>query len=461
MANQLQQPEIVAAAELFKVIHATQVGIAAEKQRKLPEVEIRCIEEAKLAGESVYYSWEQKVQLTDRRTGQKFEKATTIEDLSIGGAMIVIRNLGNVKLSMMPIGETRDSWIITPIFYDLETNFSMDRPFRMSKTWMVHGNMDEGRKMDIRFNIGVSKATRNLVRKCINDGLAFAMIEAAKGSVQGKIMERIKKIDTDNEKAKKQNPSKEFKAGFWVVTDDMLSKFLLYAVEKEQLEKKVDRKVEHWTIETLVILSADLFALKSGAATPDSLYGDLNDDATEGAAVHATQVETTPTSDPVEGMKAGDAKNHQGHERPAKAVVAAQLKAVSKTMTIEQARALNFSDEVIAALQATGVIAPSVQTEPEQITAVDPVVKVSDPQEPAETVAFKVKLPEGFVEGKGTRGDIVTICQLNNVGGGALNRFLMSEMNIASFDAVKKDDAAHVVATIIKALREGKIGGGE
>lgn len=148
------------------------------QQRRLAQVERRLIEEANLAGESFYYGW-----------GAGKDR---IEGASVKLAVAMARCYGNCAVDSLPVQDIGDSWIFTAVFIDLETGFTLTRQFRQSKKWMVYGKHDQERKDDIRFQIGQSKATRNVILNAMPEYIVAKAMDAAKAGVRAKIDAYVK-----------------------------------------------------------------------------------------------------------------------------------------------------------------------------------------------------------------------------------------------------------------------------
>lgn len=154
-------------------------AISVQRPRVLHMVEKRLEQEALLAGEDFYYGWS--------AGGQR------IEGPSVNLALAAARCWGNCAVDMLPLSETEDSYVFTAAFVDLETGFTLHRSFRQSKRHAVHGKMDEERKADIRFQIGQSKAIRNVVLNALPPSLIRRTMEAAKSGVRAKIEQYVSK----------------------------------------------------------------------------------------------------------------------------------------------------------------------------------------------------------------------------------------------------------------------------
>lgn len=262
--------EMLAAGETIRQIQTSYAtAVAVQKPRQLIEVEKRCMQEAALAGEACFYGW-----------GAGKDR---VEGPSIDCAMIAVRNWGNAVVEMKPVHETSSAYIMEAAFIDLETGFTYTRQFRQSKRWMVYGKMDAERKDDVRFQIGQSKAQRNVVLKAVPAWLIDKMIETAKEGVRAKLDAYIKKNGI--EAARK-------------LALDTLTKL---GVEEERIEKKYGKKYAAWDLELLVVLKGDIRAISTGAESADVIFP-------------VDEIESSDESgqlDP-EKMSSGNAEEHQG-----------------------------------------------------------------------------------------------------------------------------------------------------
>lgn len=219
--------------------YATAVSV--QRPRKLAEVEDRLMQEAALSGTNFYYAW-----------GAGKDK---IEGPSIKLAMSAVRTWGNCAVELQPVQETRDAWIFTAAFVDLETGYTLSRQFRQAKDWTVHGKFDAARKDDIRFQIGQSKAIRNVVINAVPSWLIDKAIEKAKAGVMAKLQQAIDAKGLD------------------AVRDGVLEYLGRHGVTDEMVVYKYSRPtVKALTIEDLVLMRADWDALNSGMDTVEHLY---------------------------------------------------------------------------------------------------------------------------------------------------------------------------------------------
>jgi hypothetical protein len=141
--------------------------------------------------------WFYRIPFKDRKTG----KTTFVEGPSVKLANDLARIYGNCDVDSWVSGEGADWWEITARFIDLESGFSMTRPFRQRKTAARIGGDDAGRRDEMSFGIGVSKAERNVVVNALQTYGDFAFEEARNALVdkvgkdvngwRAKILERL------------------------------------------------------------------------------------------------------------------------------------------------------------------------------------------------------------------------------------------------------------------------------
>lgn len=131
---------------------------------------------AAAAGENWYY----------RFPVQNRQKGTTdwIEGPSIKLANDLARIYGNCEVDCRA-QDLGDNWLFHARFVDIESGYSLVRPFQQRKGASKMGG-DADRRLDIAFQIGASKAIRNVVVNALQTFADFAF-EEAKGALVEKI----------------------------------------------------------------------------------------------------------------------------------------------------------------------------------------------------------------------------------------------------------------------------------
>lgn len=229
---------------LQQVKTAYTTALAVQKPRNLLAVHKALQNEAALAGESFYYGW-----------GNGRDR---IEGPSVGLAMAAARCYGNAAVDMLPVQDTDEAWIMTAVFVDLETGFTLTRQFRQSKKSVVHGKHDNERKDDIRFQIGQSKAVRNVVLNAVPEFMVQAAIQAAKSGVRSK----IEKFIADK--------------GIAAAVDLVRNGLAKHGVQDVHiLDKCQVADIKGITVDHIVMLRGDLYALDNGQDYATTLFSTM------------------------------------------------------------------------------------------------------------------------------------------------------------------------------------------
>ena len=106
-----------------------------------------------------------------------------IEGPSIECADAVSRWYGNCQVAAA-VQDMGAAWIIHSRFVDLETGYTLIRPFLQSKAGSRLGGDDDERRLQIAMSIGVSKSQRNVVVHALRDFTDRAFAAAKKNLVE-------------------------------------------------------------------------------------------------------------------------------------------------------------------------------------------------------------------------------------------------------------------------------------
>jgi hypothetical protein len=208
------------------------------KPRNLNRVISKCVEEASIAGEEFLYSWKQG--------------GSIIEGLTIGAALSIVRNFGNSFVDV-EIEERETAYIFTAYFCDLETGFNLSRSFRQNKaspkTKQGKDIYEGERGTDIIFQIGQSKAIRNVILNAVPRWLATKVLDEAKNNAMATI-----------------NNMGEVKA-----RDLILKKITNLKVDIARVEA-IYGKAKSWDKIKLVQLSSALRSLENGYEDEETLF---------------------------------------------------------------------------------------------------------------------------------------------------------------------------------------------
>ncbi len=169
MASQAMVPAGNSGMMMQTPVGAQHVAVKRDEQEIMDKLKVR----AAAAGEEWYYRFPTK---------NKDGTTSHIEGPSIKLAMSLARTYGNcdVDCRVMDMG---DEWVLYARFTDFETGFTTTRPYQQRKGQKTMGKDDE-RQRDIAFQIGASKAIRNVVVNALRDFADYAFEEAKKSLVE-------------------------------------------------------------------------------------------------------------------------------------------------------------------------------------------------------------------------------------------------------------------------------------
>jgi len=193
---------------------------------------------AAMAGDGYVYSWPVKDR-TNNRT-------VTIEGKTIKLANDVARIYGNCIVDVRAFEEQR-SWVFYARFVDLETGFQMTRAFQQRKGQNT-GMRDQDRALDLIFQIGQSKAIRNVVVNALSTLCDYAMEEAKKNL--------LGYVEKDPDKAR---------AFILKVVEE-------YDIGLERIERVIGRTFQKWTVRDMARVLKELRAVDEQMVDADELY---------------------------------------------------------------------------------------------------------------------------------------------------------------------------------------------
>lgn len=169
-----------------------------------------------------------------------------IEGPSIKCANNVARYYGNCDIDVR-VYDLGDSYMFYARFMDLETGYSLVRPFRQRKGQKVM-KTDAGRAEDIVFQIGASKAIRNVVNNALEFFTQRAMDEA-----KNSIIEKV---------GKKLN---EYR-------DRVKTRLAELKIDISRVEHIRGRAAAQWIAADVAMTIAEIQAINDGMATADETY---------------------------------------------------------------------------------------------------------------------------------------------------------------------------------------------
>ena len=170
-----------------------------------------------------------------------------IEGPSIKLANNVAREFGNnvTEIRELDVG---DAWIFYARFTDIETGFSMERAFRQRKGQATIRTKDVDRALDIAYQVGQSKAIRNVIVNALGVYCDYAFEEA-----QNSLIDKIGR-DLANWREK------------------TIKGFAKMAVAIERVERVIGRAAKDWTAPDLAQVIAMARSITDGMATADETF---------------------------------------------------------------------------------------------------------------------------------------------------------------------------------------------
>lgn len=204
--------------------------------------EARILQKLAALGAAAGDDWFYRFPVKNKNGGKDF-----IEGPSIKLANDVARIYGNCEVDTRVI-DLGPSWLIYARFTDFESGYALTRPFQQNKNASRMGGSDNDRRLDIAFQIGVSKAIRNVVTNALQTFSDYAF-EAARNSL-------IDKIGKDVQK--------------W--RDKTLAGLANHNVEAQRVEFVVGRAAKDWTAPDIAKIIAMMKAIADGMATIDETF---------------------------------------------------------------------------------------------------------------------------------------------------------------------------------------------
>ena len=193
---------------------------------------------ATAAGKEYVYGWE----VNDRKNNRK----VWIEGPTITLANDLAREYMNCQVDCRVMDEGKH-WVFYARFVDLETGFTMVRAYQQRKQQKT-GMEDDQRALDMVFQIGQSKAIRNVVVNALRSLVNYA-VDAAKGSLLDKVG---------------KNPEG---ARTWI-----RQQLRDLGVDIKRVEALYGRTAEHWTVPDMARIYTELQSIIDGMMNAEDVY---------------------------------------------------------------------------------------------------------------------------------------------------------------------------------------------
>jgi hypothetical protein len=284
---------MAAPTPIERVIGAQQVAVYRDEQKVLEKIKFL----AAAAGSD----WMYRFPVKTKDGGTDF-----VEGASIKLANDLARLYGNCEIDtrVMDLG---DSWLIYARFTDFESGFSMTRPFQQRKSQRGMRAQND-RALDIAFQIGTSKAIRNVVVNSLQTFADFAFEEARNALVQkiGKNIEGWRERTVQGLANKK--------------------------IELVRVERVMGRAAAQWTAPDIARVVAMMQSIADGMTTADEAFPPLEQQESQPArspeAQPAVGDQGTGTPDAASGLSAAGAPAAGAPGAPSDTEVAAYARGI-------------------------------------------------------------------------------------------------------------------------------------
>jgi hypothetical protein len=170
-----------------------------------------------------------------------------IEGPSIKLANDIARIFGNCAIEVREL-DVGDAFVFYARFSDIETGFSMERAYRQRKSQRAMATRDYDRQLDIAYQIGQSKAIRNVIVNSLQIYADYAF-EQARNSL-------VEKIGKDLDGWRKR-------------TLEGISRM---PVGLARVERVVGRPAKDWLASDIAQVVAQMRAIADGMATADETF---------------------------------------------------------------------------------------------------------------------------------------------------------------------------------------------
>lgn len=175
----------------------------------------------------------------------------TISGPTIKLANDLLREFGNAIVDVA-VEDKPEHWVFHARFTDLETGTSMVRLFQQRKNQTAGKKMDADRQMDIAFQIGQSKAIRNVIVNALQSFATFMQEEAERNV--------LKTIGENSEKALEFISKQMERTG----------------VEWVQIEARIGRRYRDWTAKDFARVYLEFKGVAEGLVDVNDLFSDLD-----------------------------------------------------------------------------------------------------------------------------------------------------------------------------------------
>lgn len=207
-------------------------AIKVQEKRNRATIANELREIAAMLGQRGYYSWE----VNNKKKGTK----DVVEGVSIKGANALIRAYGNCHVSCPLVVDLGTHWRFHAVFVDFETGVELERSFIQRKN--TGGGMGDNaeRSVDMSYQVGVSKAERNVVLNVLDVEADFLLEECKK--------DMVRKIGSDPD--------------YW--RERVIQRLGDLNIDLQRVEVVVGRPIEDWLPRDIARVIAGIRAIVDG-----------------------------------------------------------------------------------------------------------------------------------------------------------------------------------------------------
>lgn len=401
---------------LMRLENETMIAVSIQRPRKEEKILQDSIRELELVPEmaaEAFYS----IPYEDRQAGQTVQ----VSGPSINAAMTLVRRWGNAQLGCRQMDEDDDSIQLEAVFIDLESNFRLARPFRVSKWFRKRSGdvvrLNESRLLTV-YQAGVSKAIRNVALAGLPKYLVKSYDQKARELASGK-----------------QDALAESK-----VLKAAIEAFSALSITREQLEKHIGRPVQEWTGRDVGDLRGLHNAIRDGVTTIAEVFGGEGKPEPDAprtvaeAAAQETQSPAAPAGAPVK------AESHPTEDGPAGDTPSPEEQAAIRAAEQAEARAGKVRPDLTPVLDVLTQPRPPVANQASQDAPGSPIAGgkvVTGAQKNRERLWALLKKI-----GKGSMGGVAKLAELT--GGKATSVAYLSDEEVATLlNTLSKGGAAN------------------
>jgi hypothetical protein len=233
---EIKQEDLV---KLSALHFAPITAVRCEVERSQAKVLLRIREDAAMGGSEFFYSFPVK---------KKGGGVDYIEGITIDGAQATMQAYGNCEVDCRFI-DTATAWVFLARFVDYERGTSLIRPFMQRKSGGSRlGGEDEGRRLEAAFNIGASKATRNVIANAIRPYTNFCFAEAKN--------DLVKRVGARLAEHKQRAVTRLSELG----------------VDLARVEALQGRVLADWTAREVAGVLTQITAIRQGLAVPNDVW---------------------------------------------------------------------------------------------------------------------------------------------------------------------------------------------